>query len=299
MKDPSSPQPADDDAAFQTLVRRVLAPPFPGAPAPQDLQLLVKQLPAHLPADLPLPDDVDVVGSVVRGQLSTEIVLDAQQSTEQVLAFYQQRLTAMGWRKWQHPQRAGGFVPSVDLIGICFQHDSLEPSVQVSAYPLLDGLTDVRLLLQFHQGLTNAVGPRRSVSGFSSTSTSVTVPPRAVSGSITQLAGHLPSSPLPQLEAPPSAWQSGGGGGGRSDSFYSTATLIKNLNSLTLAGYYGTQMERAGWIRQSQGQSGPVAWSMWTLRDQQGQSWSGLLQAMELPQVPQRRVVYVQADYSP
>ncbi|MBV9387350.1 MAG: hypothetical protein JOZ78_13080 [Chroococcidiopsidaceae cyanobacterium CP_BM_ER_R8_30] len=298
MKDSGSPQPADDGAAFQTLVRRVLAPQIPDVPARQDLQLLVRQLPPHLPVDLPLPDNVDVVGSVVRGQLSTEIVLDAQQSAEQVFAFYQQRLTAMGWREWQHPQRAGGFIPSVGLTGIRFQRGSLEPSLQVSTYPLLNGLTDVRLFLQSHRGLANAVRPSRSVSEFASTSTSITVPPRSVSGSTTQLAGHLPSSPLPRLEAPPSAWQSGSGGGGSSDSFYSTATLITDLNSLTLVGHYGTQMEGAGWIRQSQGQSGPVTWSTWTL-DQQGQSWHGLLQTMELPEMPQRRVVYVRADYSP
>lgn len=70
-----------------------------------EAQVLPGQLPKPLPIDLPLPQQAQVIGSIVRArdQRSYQIYLDVPDSPEQVQSFYQTRLQAIGWRKQELP----------------------------------------------------------------------------------------------------------------------------------------------------------------------------------------------------
>lgn len=50
------------------------------------------------------------MGSLTRGGEGTEIVLDARQTADQVLDFYQEALTAVGWIAFGYPEERD-FVP--------------------------------------------------------------------------------------------------------------------------------------------------------------------------------------------
>jgi len=62
MDDRQTAPPAEDnsstqqngDGALRALALRLLAPRYPGAPAPEHMQLLVGQWPDSLPVDVPL-----------------------------------------------------------------------------------------------------------------------------------------------------------------------------------------------------------------------------------------------------
>lgn len=100
----ANPAPPEDAAALRELAVRLLRARFPGDPeAADEMQLLVGEVPAGLPVELPLPPGSRVVGSLVRGNpRGISIVLDAEQPAEQVLEFYRERLSGAGWRASSH-----------------------------------------------------------------------------------------------------------------------------------------------------------------------------------------------------
>src|SRR5262245_56232683 len=77
------PTPDEHQAALRDMAQRLLIQPGPDACALDAPQLLLGQL----PPEIPLPDGARLVGSLVRPLQST-VVLDTDQSPEQVLAFY-------------------------------------------------------------------------------------------------------------------------------------------------------------------------------------------------------------------
>ena len=83
--------------ATHELALRLLAPREMRDPTWTPVRLLVGELPAELANDLPLPDSCRVLGSLVRGQTSVDVELDTDVSPDEVLRFYDERLTAAGW----------------------------------------------------------------------------------------------------------------------------------------------------------------------------------------------------------
>jgi hypothetical protein len=81
---------------------------------------------------------------------------------------------------------------------------------------------------------------------------------------------------LPALVSPEGANQMGGGDGGRLNSAYADTTLETNYILSTLAAHYKTQLEQAGCVLTGEGQSGPLAWISWTLKEDDDELWHGL-----------------------
>jgi hypothetical protein len=79
----------------------------------------------------------------------------------------------------------------------------------------------------------------------------------------------------------------------------SEAVLITELDSSTLASHYTSQLKEAGWTCRAEGQAEGLAWSTWTFHDEDGQLWQGLLFAVEMPEVSNRRFLYARADLVP
>lgn len=259
----STPAPSNSEVALRTLVLRLLAPRYPGFPGPEETQLLVGELPDELPAEVPLPDNAQIVGSLVRGQKSVEVVFDIDQPADRVLDFYREYLTAAGWRELEFLGPPGGFVSTAFPVTFC--QDALDLSLSVTAYPMEEAPTDVRL----HLHTASDDSPCRQ--------------PWSPAGW---------RIPMPRLVAPPRARQLGGpitisGAPG------SSAMLETRLDGPALMAHYTAQLERAGWTRHDAGQDGPAVWSTWVLKDEAGQPWQGVFVVLEVPQMPDQRFVYL------
>jgi hypothetical protein len=261
--------PISDEAGFQALARRLLARHYAGAPAPEEVQILVGRLPAELPIEIPLPDGVQIVGSLVRSGEETEIVLDASQTANKVLDFYREELTAGEWIAFDYPTQ-GGFVPGIGRTGLTFCSEVQDLVLWIGAYEVQDGPTDVRLDLRTEPRLA-----------------SCTKDPGA------------PEHPIPFLEDPPGAQQITTGFGGSTDSFNADVTLRTDLEAAVLEAHYAAQLEEAGWIRRDRAQAGPLVWSAWAFQDEGGRDWRGFLSAMEIVGVPDRRFVYLRVALVP
>jgi hypothetical protein len=261
--------PTGGEAGFQVLVQRLLARRYAGTPAPEEVQLLVGQLPAELPIEIPLPDDAWVVGSLVHSGVETEIVLDASQMTDQVLDFYREALTAEGWVAFDYPMQ-GGFAPGIGRTGLTFCSETQDLVLWVGAYQMEDGSTDVRLDLRTEPRLA----------------------------SCTKDPG-TPEHPIPFLEDPPGAQQITTGFGSSTDGFSAEVTLRTDLDAAVLEAHYAAQLEGAGWIRSDGAPARPLVWSAWTFQDEGGRDWQGLLLAMEMAEVPDRGFVYLRVDLAP
>ena len=266
---PAPATPASDEAAFRTLAHRLLARRSAGAPAPEEVQILVGQLPEGLAVDIPLPDDARIVGSLTRGGEETEIVLDAGQTVDQIFDFYRGEFAARDWVAFDYPTE-GGFVPGIGRTGLTFCSEADNAALWVGAFEVVDGPTDVRLNLRTEPHLASCVKD-----------------PGA------------PEHPIPLLEDPPGAWQTTAGFGGSTDSFNAEVVLKTELDAATLEIHYADQLEAAGWLRRDGEQAGPLVWSAWQTRDEAAREWQGLLLVMEVAEVSDRRIVYLRVDLAP
>ena len=137
--------------------------------ANSDLQRLVERLvggplvtespelfPGRLPPDfdLPIPKGSEVVGSVVipkENGGTTHVVLDVPGEPEDVFSSLTNALALKGWQSRDEPRGLtdSGFVSS--LFGppstALFCSETESASLNVSAFPLRDGLTDLRFIL--------------------------------------------------------------------------------------------------------------------------------------------------------
>ena len=111
------------------------------------------------------------------------------------------------------------------------------------------------------------------------------------------MRGRDVMSVLPAIQAPPRSTQQPGGGGGSNDHVSSQATLQTELDMPAVGAHYRQQLERAGWEQRDSGESGPVAWSAWTFKDDEGEPWSGMFAALQQADSPGCYQLWISADY--
>ncbi len=240
------------------------------------VQILEGRLPERLPVELPLPEQTQILGSVVGPKEDVQILLDVGQSPEQVVAFYRERLLAAGWRKPEPETKRlseRGFVQTRPENGFeivdfstplvvaengditragrtdVFCQGSFGP-LFIEARPMPKATTDVRLNLY--------------LSSFNS----------YCSSNHTNQRWEVP---LPPLTPPSHTKVELRGSRGSNHDWESMAMLETSLDVQALAAHYTAQLQRVGWIRRDSGQSSLSAWSNWLLKDNKGQSWQGML----------------------
>ena len=128
---------------------------YPGDPRNSDPQLLVGQIPENMAIPVPMPEQSQVLGTLMRSPENIEIMLDSTSSPEMVLSFYKERMAESGWNEldeMRHAQPGGGFVHSgfsafENRTTFCKGPDS--PAFTVNAYERKQGHTDVRLDIDF------------------------------------------------------------------------------------------------------------------------------------------------------
>lgn len=246
-----------DEAALREFIGRALTYPSPSG-ASEDL-VLIGALPDDLPIDLPLPDGSRVVGSTVRTAEygGIEVILDIPMAPDAVQVFYQERLLRAGWELAPQPPYSGGFAsepwPSATF---CLNQD--EAQIYLSVREVPDQPTDVRVNIQ-------------------STVQYSACDPQAFGPS------DEGSSMIPQLTTPGGTViesSSGSGGSGTADA---SATLRTELSPPDLAEHYAEQLRQAGWTQIYQQLAQELGWSTWSITDEQGQPWAGLLLVAERP----------------
>ncbi|HEY7341763.1 MAG TPA: hypothetical protein VH591_12840 [Ktedonobacterales bacterium] len=281
MDEQTNPQsPANDDASLRELALALLAARYPDATdeaGDEEPQLLPGQLPPSFPGDFPLPPGARVVGSLVAAR--STIALDADQSGEEVIAFYTERLTAAGWDAPEGvPPRHGGFVhSSIGMAGrthaLFYRDDG--PSLNLVTQTGANGRTSV-LISQMPEGM----GPTRHR-------------PRD------RMMHYDIFSILPVIMPPARSqqYQEGGSGGG-GDRVIANARVETDLDLPALAEHYTAQLERGGWQRTDGGESDPVAWSTWSFEDEEKEPWRALFVILRRPDVPRRYWAHLLAEWA-
>ncbi len=240
----------DDPAALQNLLAHIVTPAYSGAA--QGASVYVGALPPGF--DLPYPDAITVIGSVVSsGELPTQVFFQTTLSPQEVHDFYTDHLTARDWHEPAYSAGSGGFVtaPPSDMLSFCSASNDQFVSVYSRA---LSDATDVTLYYQ--QDLPSG---------------SQCAQPQMSGG---QRAGQ---NLIPPLITPEGATQRGSSAGGSSDQWYSGTQLVTSLTPAELAQHYGDQLEAAGWTQLNQSGTDQVANSIWSLKDAEGNPWNGIL----------------------
>jgi hypothetical protein len=267
-----APGETSSDSAVERLALRLLTYRYPDSPEPPKTQLLPEQLPPDY--DLPRPSNATVVGSLIREEEST-VVLDSDQTPEQIFRFFEEAMSDAGWEVAPEPGHGGGFVPDRSTMGQNFCHEEAGRILWVTAYPVDGQPTDVRLSLRSDEDYS----PCRDISP----------------GTGPQGAQAL----IPSLAAPPGVQQRGGGGGSSDNNAYTSASLETELAASALADHYSQQLQEAGWTQLDEGDSGPVSWHTWSFQDEEGEAWQGLFFVTEIPQSTDRHTVYLEISQAP
>lgn len=265
------------DAGLHELAIALLAPRYSDMPEGDAPRLLPGQLPPSVTGAFPLPPGSRVVGSLTATQPT--IVLDTDQSAEDVVDFYRQRLTADGWSTQEDMQpRQGGFLHSSMFnrrFGTFYRGED-GPSLSLMTFAAPSGHTLVHLTLnpEGARELYGGGGPRR------------------------QRMRHDIWSILPPIAPPPRGqqWQEGGSGGG--DRVISSARVESDLDLPAIVAHYNTQLERGGWQRQDSGENAPVAWSTWTFADEDKDPWRAFFILLQRPDMPGRYWAQVIAEWA-
>ncbi len=259
------------EAELREFAARALTYNYPGAPEGKTL-ILVGSLPEDLPFSLQLPENARIVGSIARpGDGGTEMILDVPLAPEAAVAFFDEQFVQAGWERFEAAQGGTGFVAaSWPSATFCLKQD--RATIYLSTVPLTDEATDVRINVQqpaqYSPCEQGSYGPLDD-----------------------------PMRLIPELRSPPGSTIQGGGGGSSSDgSAEVTTSVITELSALELAAFYGEQLAGAGWQQIEQGTGSRVAWSAWTISDDEDKLWNGLFLAIESPFVLDKRSLSFQIE---
>jgi hypothetical protein len=257
--------PAADAALVRELALRLLGSRFgtsSAGEAPTDL--LIGRLPPDFPYQLPAPEGARLLGTLLCDGLV--IVVDAPLSAEAALAFYTERLTALGWTdelRWRGRQ-GGGFAHRP--IRARTMTNFLSPDglfrFSVETMPAPDGQSTT-ILLALYPALRSVSPHERARNGF--------------------IFGVLPT-----LQPPVGSAQFSEGGSGGPDLVRTSAWVEGDFPLSALRAHYTEALLHAGWTLVDGGEQGPAAWCRWTFRDEDGSRWSALLLIVECAELPHR-----------
>lgn len=286
------------EEAWRALAYRVMSvAPMRVTPEQPPIEILPAQLPAGLPVEIPLPGGSRIVGSVLGGGgLETVTVYgDALGAPEDVLAFYRERLEGDGWYEVDRDrQRPGGFnhIDHSYQASAHFCRDERGPALFVEATRRDSATTTLRVLLYTDE--RNPVCLPHERRGPPPNPIPPLPPPsgaRFVMG-----AGPATRAWTDTAGSEPGRTRDLGGNLGP-DSAHSSVELGTDLDLHDLATHYNRHLEAGGWSKGETGQSELTAWSRWTFRRERDEPWRGLLIVFQRPDVPQRYIVQVLAEW--
>ena len=230
-------------------------------------ELLVGQRAPGFDDDFPVPPGARILGSLAAAQ--PILVLDTKLSGEDIVDFYHQQLPPLGWHiedtsRWNQ----GGFLHTMGVdrqAATFYRDDGATLNLMTFAAPEYHTTVQLTLLPEDPDGMRSR---RRAMR-----------------------MEHNPWRILPPIAPPPNARQFPEGGGGGDERVSTSARVESDADLAALAAHYNKQLERAGWQRQSSGESEPVAWSAWAFEDDfddEKQPWRALFVLLKWPGEPRR-----------
>lgn len=267
------PKPTVEDV--RRLAGYFLAPRFSdsglvpdGVVRPQDVHLLVGEVPSNLPDDVPIFPTGTVEGTLLAGDRMIVLIV-TDRSPEDVIAWYRDRFTRAGWIEPPPPylSREDGFTRTwswdaeEDGSEVTFCRTKDGPSACVVAEPEGDGTTVVELRVNL------STDPRES-------------PYRAAERIHEHLEFHDPDPfhvSIPVIRPPAEARQSPESSERGNGSESQRGTLKSELELKALAAHYDGQLATGGWTRRDGAVADGAAWSRWTFQPPAGKNGTGYL----------------------
>lgn len=276
---PLSTSHEEEIAHLRELYLRLLTPPHAFGPQPPDEPALhAGALPPGFPAEIPIPENARLLGSLVSYQ--TVVVYDTELPRDDALAFYRERLGGSGWSVLDMMRHHGGFMhgpaPANDRLMLCKAEAG--PSLTIIAASPDGRATAVRLEYQTYDN-----------------------PEHSPCGQQRRMRHHMADSlwdAIPALYTPADVRQQGGGGNNGPDFATANARLETSaeLALADLATHYDQQLARAGWTRRDGGTAGPVAWSAWGFQHDERGPCRGLFLAVGDADAPGLYDLYIRAE---
>lgn len=269
----------DNEAA---LLQEMLRARY-GLSGEENVQILAGQLPDSLPADLPLPEGAQIIGSVVNpgsvagGPGYTEILLQVNQSPEEIYSLYQQQLLDEGWQLHEVPEVNEGFIA-----------EEATETPQVSS-----SINSSRLFCSPSQAayLHVTTAPSQTNSSTAVNLALRTPYVESQSSSPFECFPGIEEALLPGLTLPANAQLISGGSSVGNDGASSDVVIQTDLEAEALINHYATQLQQAGW---TQVETSEVGLSRWSYQDEEGRNWQGLLLISEIQGTPDYYSAYVQ-----
>lgn len=251
-----------DEAQLRNFLQRLVGYPGPQGP---DVSILVADTP-DLPFALPLPADINLIGSVVRSGIQaygtgdatfTEVYFNTSAMPPAVLEFFRGALTNSGWNnldQGQPPQ--GGFAPASNAYGNFCLND--EANLNFDAFSPDMETTYVSVRIQYpadpymcnQPDQTDFEDPYRMLPALQQPS-GVTVDPM-MGGGLNYYSPNGPSASLP-------------------------AILISDMGADEIAAAYAQQLQSLGWTQLTSTGTPAIARSTWSWTSERGTNWIGTL----------------------
>jgi hypothetical protein len=259
MNDQGDDTAAAAERGLRALAERLLEGPLITGDWAGPAHLLVGILPPDLPFSLPLPSDSYLIGTLARPDAVTAtdddvtfaiVVLDAPEDAATMLAFYRDRLQALGLRAVLYRDFGShfddedhGFVTQTpDEDPTEFRLDAHNLGVRLYAEDNDAGGAKVQVALSYVALEQNRPRhQRRLLRGFYSSG----------------------EAPPPRIEAPEGATQSQVGSHWGDDTGSLTGWLESDLAFTSIAEHYIDQLRRAGWNCTVDQRGEQISWSRW------------------------------------
>ena len=268
----SQPPETERERRLRELAGRLLTHPSPEGPT--TAELFLAELPLDAPAELIMPGDLDLVGSLARrrdGQLAgMEVILEGTKAVSDFLVAYERELGSRGWRRFEpfHHQpggfEAGGYLgPAAILV-----NETAVSALFIGARQVDGGRIDVGL----RYDCENAANMMANMSGPG--------PPRPE------------RDMLPELRPPPGVRLQPQGSHGGGGSWTSEARAQTEMPVPDMEAHFAKQLAAAGWRRIGGTADETTGWSSWEVP--KPGNWLGFL--LVLSPIPGWRSLLIRAE---
>jgi hypothetical protein len=259
---------------LRELAGRLLTHPSPYGPT--TAELFLEELPLDAPAELPVPGDLKLLGSLARRRdgdlIGLEVILDGAKPVSDFLAGYERELESRGWRRFeQFHHQPGGFDagwhmgPAAILV-----NESAVSALFIGARQVESGRSEVGLRYDRENAanmMNNQQGPGAQPPGW---------------------------DVLPELRPPPGLKLQPLGSHGGGGSWTSEARAQTEMPVPELEAHFAKQLAAAGWRRIGGAADETVGWSNWEMP--KPGNWRGFL--LILSPLPGWRSLMVRAETS-
>jgi hypothetical protein len=257
---------------LRELAGRLLA--HPGPAGATTAELFLAELPPDAPADLVVPGDLDLFGSLARrrdGQITgVEVILDGAKPVADFLGGYVRQLESHGWRRFEYPHRQpGGFDAGFHMGPTAiFVNEKAVSSLFIAARHVKSGRTEVGLRYDRE----------------------------AAANMMANMPGPGPEPPewdvLPELRPPPGIKLQSQGSHGGGGSWTSEARAQTEMPVPDMEAHFAKQLTAAGWRRIGGAADEATGWSSWEVP--KPGNWLGFL--LVVSPIPGWRALLVRAE---